>query len=613
MRQWWLAILLVFCACACAGGGSGDGSSGGTPQAPNPAGTDCELGSMKVFGETSCSPVGWTDCGDGFEKDPSGWGCHEIVPDAACTGATRAAVGSKTCVPVGDCSAAFPPANATLFVDPNGSTDSTHFRTIEAAALASRSGDVIAVEAGKYHESVQLDRSVTLVGRCAEKVVLDGTSLPDPGLIVDAEVKVSGLTLQNFLVAIQLSAGIELTDSVLDANKDAGIYAEGTSIHASMARSVIRDTAPADLTTAFGLDLAKGTTMDVTDSAIVGNQGAGILVAPSSTVNVVTSVVAYNAFDSQQSGGYGINGQGGSGTVSRSVFVGNHEAGIRAYKSGTFTVDHTVVRGTKAGANQRGYGLVAANSGTLTATSVVVAETEGVGVAVEGATASITDAVVRAQQESLDHDFGDGAYVFNGGSITLTRVALLENGRAGLDVFDQGTTATLDHVLVAQTRGLAGGDMGLGVAIGFQAHATIDSTIIASNRHTGIYAFDGGTLDLTKSAVRDTTPRLVDAPLGHGVLVTDSKHVMIADSEIRRSAAVGVALANSPAVIARSVIADNAVGIHVQDGSTLNQVDAPPDGPSGLDVDVTSDTKFEGNGTRVGSGEIPLPKPLPKP
>lgn len=609
-RRWSLLGLVLLAGCA--GGGSTDGSSGGPPAATNPAG-DCDLGSMKVYGEDACTTIGWTDCGDGFEKDPSGWGCREVLPDAACTGASREALGSKTCVPIGDCSAAFPPANATLFVSASGPTDAKHFRSIEAAAMASRTGDVIAIDAGTYHESVQLDRAVTLVGRCAEKVVLDGTSLPDPGLIVDASVTASGLTIRGFAVGIQLAAGIDLEDSVLDANTDAAIYAEGASIHAKVARSAIRATAPADLDSGFGIDLAQGTTIDVTDTAIVDNQGAGILVAPGTTANVATSVLARNTADRNGVGGYGINGQGGNATVTRSALVGNHDTGLRAYKNGVFTVDHTVVRGTKAGNKQRGYGLVASEGGTLTASSVVVAETEGVGIAVEGATATITDAVVRAQEESLDHDFGDGAYVFNAGKLSLTRVALLENGRAGIDIFDQGTEAALDHVLVGRTKGLAGGDMGLGVAIGFGAHAAIDSTIIASNHHTGIYAFDGGTLDLTKSAVRDTTPRLVDAPLGHGVLVTDSKHVVITDSEIRRSAAVGVALANSPAVVARSVIADNAVGIHVQDGSTLNQVETPPDEPTGLDVDVTSDTKFEGNATRVGSGTIPLPEPLAKP
>jgi hypothetical protein len=568
---------------------------------------------MKVYGETACSPVGWTDCKDGFEADPSGWGCREVLPASACTGATREALGSATCAPIGDCAAAFPPSNATLFVSPTGPVDATHFHTLEGAAQMSRAGDVIAIDSGTYHESAQFDRAVTVVGRCAEKVILDGTGLPDPGLIVDAKLVASGLTLRKFSVAIQLSAGLELADSVLEDNTDAGIYSEGSAIVAKVSRSVIRNTAPGTLETAFGIDLALGTSLEISESALVGNQGAGIIVTPGSKVAMTASVVKDNTLDSQGAGGYGINGQGGDATITGSAFVGNADTGIRAYKNGTFTVDRTVVRGTRPGSLGRGYGMVASNGGKLTATNVVVAETEGVGVVSEAGTLTITDGVVRAQKSNTkDKDFGDGAYVFNAGSLNLTRVAILDNARTGASVFDAKTEASFDHVLIAGGKPVPDGSMGLGIVSAFGAHATVDSTLILQNHHTGIYLFENATLDLTKSAIRDTTPELAREPLGHGVLVTDSTHVVIRDSEIRRSAAVGVALANTPAVIANTVIADNAVGIHVQDGSTLVQVDAPPDAPSGLDVDVTTDTRFEGNATRVGSGTIPLPEPLPK-
>jgi hypothetical protein len=537
-----------------------------------------------------------------------------VLPEAACTGATRDALGSVECVPVGDCDAPFPPAGATLFVSATGAVDATHFRSIEDAALASRSGDVIAIDDGTYHESAQLDRPVTLVGRCPEKVIMDGEGLPDPGLIVDAVATVRGLSVRHFVVAIQLSSGSGLTleDSVLEDNTDAGIYSEGTNIQAKVARSVIRGTAPADLRTAFGIDLAHGTTLDVTDTALVANQGAGVIVTPGSKMTMRSSVIRDSSHDADGVGGYGVNGQGGDATITDSAIVGNADTGIRAYKTSAITVERTVVRGTRPGDNGRGYGMVGAEGGELTASNVVVTGTEGVGVVCSNATCALADAVVRAQKSAPDADFGDGVYAFNGSTLSLARVAILDNARTGVSVFDEGTDATFDHVYLSGTRPVPAGDMGLGVTVAFGAHAAIGSTLITSNHHTGIYLFEGGTLDLDGSAIRDTTPELAREPLGHGLLATDSKHVVIRGSEIRRSAGVGVALANTPAVIASSTIADNAVGIHVQDGSTLVQVDEAPDAPSGLEVDVTSDTVFEGNATRVGSGTIALPEPLPK-
>src|SRR5205823_3841223 len=82
----------------------------------------------------------------------------------------------KSCVQVSDCNAAFPPAGATIFVDAAfaaGQIDATHFATIADAVAAAPSGAIIAVESGTYSETVMLKhRKVSIVGRCADKVVM---------------------------------------------------------------------------------------------------------------------------------------------------------------------------------------------------------------------------------------------------------------------------------------------------------------------------------------------------------------------------------------------------------------------------------------------------------
>ncbi|MEO8878680.1 MAG: hypothetical protein ABI461_24030, partial [Polyangiaceae bacterium] len=77
----------------------------------------CANGSSPVIGSTTCAPVGVISCPAGFIASATGWGCDVVIPDAVCTGATRDGIGSATCLPIGDCNAAFPPANATLFVN----------------------------------------------------------------------------------------------------------------------------------------------------------------------------------------------------------------------------------------------------------------------------------------------------------------------------------------------------------------------------------------------------------------------------------------------------------------------------------------------------------------
>src|SRR5688572_9034249 len=100
---------------------------------------ECEPGTRAELGSATCVPVGPQACPAGFEKHASGWGCRPVMPVSACEGATRDALGSKTCVPIGDCSAAFPPANAAVFVDASftdGQVDATHVKTIAAGIAA---------------------------------------------------------------------------------------------------------------------------------------------------------------------------------------------------------------------------------------------------------------------------------------------------------------------------------------------------------------------------------------------------------------------------------------------------------------------------------------------
>ena len=57
-------------------------------------------------------------------------------------------------------------------------------------------------------------------------------------------------------------------------------------------------------------------------------------------------------------------------------------------------------------------------------------------------------------------------------------------------------------------------------------------------------------------------------------------------------------------------VADNAIGIAAQGGTTLEQVATVPDVPADGVVSVSVDTTFTGNITRVGAGNVPLPSPL---
>ena len=80
----------------------------------------------------------------------------------------------------------------------------------------------------------------------------------------------------------------------------------------------------------------------------------------------------------------------------------------------------------------------------------------------------------------------------------------------------------------------------------------------------------------------------------------------LTDVGVDGNANIGVAADSSQVRMVGGAVANNAVGIQAQDGSFLTQSDDPgalqPD-----EVRVSVETVFTGNGSREGSGVVPLP------
>ncbi|MEO8876706.1 MAG: DUF1565 domain-containing protein, partial [Polyangiaceae bacterium] len=250
---------------------SSSGASGNTVDAADASARLCGVG-MITQPDKSCVPADFAvACAPGFAPDPSGYGCRDVLPADPCTGATRAALGHTTCVPVGDCTAAFPPSNATLFVSASGSSDATHFKTISAAVAAARSGAVIAVDSGTYVEQIKIPVPLAIVGKCPASVIVDGNAGEmETGIEVDGTtVSVSGITIRGARLGIsmQLNSALTLTHSILDANLLEGLELEAGMAKASLDDVVIRNTSGSP---GVGSNVQASSELDVTNSEITG-------------------------------------------------------------------------------------------------------------------------------------------------------------------------------------------------------------------------------------------------------------------------------------------------------------------------------------------------------
>lgn len=447
-----------------AGFETASGGAGCQPVLPEES---CPAGSRPSLGTESCVAVGWQSCADPFRAARSGWGCEAVLPAAACLGATRAAVGNESCVPLGDCSAPFPPAEATIVVDDDfGPPDlgPTRFRTIAQAVTAAPSGAVIAIDAGTYAEGIWPTRTVTLVGRCAEQVILDGTGLGVPGVYTTGarDIVVRGVTLRGHFQGARAQGGgsILVEDVLIENARLSGLIAwqEGSSVHA--VRTVVRGTLVDAGQFGWGGNADAGGDLIVEDSEIGPSAEAGIIATATPGTTTQVTVIRSYIHDTNLGGG---------------SLAG---AGLGAFWGARMEVAQSVVRTT------RRTGVVALGAGTeITLQEVLVWEvlTDG-----SGETAS-------------------GIEVADGATVTVDRVAVVDSTEVGLFALGTGALLVGQAVVVRGTRPGADGLFGIGGGVQLGARIDLENAVFVSNAYYGVMALDSGsTLSLGQSAVLDT-------------------------------------------------------------------------------------------------------------
>jgi hypothetical protein len=637
-----LAFALLSCALACGGGGDGAASAPG-PTTPAPATPTCETGdaltdgacqpllaagpcapgTRAALGSATCVPVGTTACAPGFSAHASGWGCVPVLPAAACAGATRDALGSATCAPVGDCAGAFPPAGATAFVDASFSDvqlDATHFRSLRAAVEAAPANATLAVAAGTYAETLDVTRAVTLVGRCAEKVLLEAPT-GAAAIAVSADLTLRGVTVRGGTPGLEVgpAAHASLADVVLEQNLRAGIVAtDGARVE--VVRSVIRATQAAsrsDTTNGVFVDVSGKVTLD--ESAVVGAADAGLGATGGGTITLRRSVVRDVVKRPDGVGGSGARAfEGGIVSLEESAVVSAIGTGILAGQTkGGLKLVRSTVLGTRPDLRFPGGFATAASlttTGTLDATDSTFADNSEIGVAADhvGSRATLEGCVVVGTLPGGDSGIAIAASAANGATLQARSSAFV--GSRGLAVYGlhAGATVELDASLVSDvgtTVGstLSAGRGGTALAVVDAAHASVTASTIEGCHELAVGAIDSGTtLLVERTLVTDTLPNGAGL-YGDALMGRRNADVTIRRSVFRKSAGIGLAFSGATASVEGSFVRENAVGIHVQDGSSLGTGVAAPQPVDALTVFVTDDTRFEDNATRVGSGVVPLP------
>lgn len=578
-----LAMGAAIAGCGSAGGGAGVTQEAAPVQAPP---------------VDPVASVGPTSCPDGFGRDAEGgMACVAIVPAAACTGATRAALGSDTCVPIGDCSAAFP-AGAKVVTDP---------AMLGATIAAAAPGSTIALEAGTY-PGIVIAKDITLVGRCAERVIFSGTGT-GRGISINARhVVLRGLSVTNFQLGIAVPNPTSLDASQIYISKSTiDLDVNGT---ASLSESVIEGGLPAS-TDGAGVWAAKGAKVDLRDVETRESISAVVALDTGTNVSIKRSVLRYTGptrLNFLVSATAGANLDIEESTLRTRVaalaFAGNDLSGTAIHPDTTST--RANIRFGASELSQHGFArtesavvqVAAGGAVTFDQTSVLYDALTGLTVNNAGATADLTSTVFTARPT------GDAArtaaFITHGGVVTLGKSAIVGSHQKGLVVANAGSTLTLDHSLVTGTRsGLSGagassGVTGIAVAAFDSAALSITDSSIVDSDVTAVYAGAGARLDLTRATIDGVHHKDV-VLAGMGVIV-EYAAIGMEDSTVRNCDDAAVAFFHGEGVVHANHFAANAVGIHVQSAQVV-ELDQPR--TQTFDEVVLSGNVFE-------DGELPL-------
>lgn len=508
----------------------------------------CDAGFMSVPGE-GCTAVGWTQCPAGFTRTADGWSCEPTLPAAACTGATRAALGSSACVPVGDCAAAFPPSNASHFVDGAlDGGDATHFSTISAALAAAPAGAVIAISPGTYRESLTVPRAVTLQGKCPAEVTLIGA----PAIFVNAVsgVVLEGVTIRDSLLALRVEQGGTLTARhvILDSNLRSAVQTLDVGSRTTLQDAVVRGTRadPSSMTFGQGVAVSFDAGVSLTDVELTGNLEAAVFADRNASVTVATTVITDTAARASTGRlGWGIGLQRGASLTADMVVIDRSKGSglVVSAAPSRATLRDVLVRRTAAGLDTTGQpvslGVAVLGGATLTWTG---GGSEGASTLIHtqdpGSVTTLQDVTVRdgAVTQGIP---SAGIAAEDLGKVTVTRAAIVR--ATGSSAISLNGTLTADHLLVRDA-----------VAIGVNAQeGTFTGTAVVVDGHgdVGAQASQRGTLSLLRCVVRDARSSL---GIGAGV---DAATLLLEQCELANNATAGVyAYAGGTAVVSNSAI-----------------------------------------------------------
>ncbi len=475
---------------------------------------------------------------------PDGWRTVMTAPDEpavcepwpasgyqSCPAAQAHLPGTPGCAEVGDpCPsgpfrADFPAGAHVLYVRAGAAaggdgTEATPFATIADATAAATPGTVIALAAGDYDEAVVLGDGVELTGACAEQTHL---TLTTPGSAL-ATVTVHGTdaTVRDLSISGAAPGLVVDMDSTAMIEGVAIEQATTVGLDVQMGSSatiddlVVRDTQidPTDHVQAWGISVDTGSTAVASRVAVERCGYGGIGVDSAGASLTLTNAVVRDTMptDPVHLNGFGLLAAESATLTLDSVVVERATwDGLLTAASGRIDGTSVLVRDTQAtaGENNPGYGLQAQHSSTVhlersRLTQNQFAEASAFG---PDSNVELVDSIVEDTALNMAGNGGLGVAATGGGSASLTRVLVRRATFGALLGTDPESRFVLTDVSVKDTRRVpadnSGGDA---LYLNGGASATIARLLIDGAWDQGLADIGAGMLSGTDLAIRNIGP-----------------------------------------------------------------------------------------------------------
>jgi hypothetical protein len=430
-------------------------------------------------------------------------------------------------------------------------------------------------------------------------------------------------------IGAQQGASVLIEDTSVSENDFANVVAlrEGASV--VVRRSVLRNGRPPAVGSSamkFGLGVYayEGGSATVEESAIIDNESAGALSASTasatgapSSLELIRSTVRGTRREIDAEAGRGVSADNGATVRLEDAWVYDNQAGNVVAVDGAVEISGGTLSGAVATQLAELPNLIAVGSSVVTATGTALIRGREVGVATQlGAEVTLERCLIAFSQPGPAAEgspggagaLGLGLSVASGSRVTLVGSTLLENQAVAAIASGEGSALTMTNTLVLNTLPAAGGAFGRGVEITKGASLAGVRVAIGGHQEVGLLVGLGGAATLEESAIGAITAS--SAGFGHGALSLEASSLSLVGTTVWGAEGIGVGVAGASAFVGDSVITGCAVGVHVQDGTSLVEADTPS---TDKDLTISSDSQIVDNGARVGTGAVPLPTPLGAP